>query len=85
MDCGADLETISAALQPKDWEDRRQCRGSVGYPCKTLPLAPGKIMSLAYLNIAIWRKILVRIDRRFFRRRSGAMAHLMEHWLILSG
>ncbi|CAL8087483.1 unnamed protein product [Orchesella dallaii] len=42
-DCGNDLEvSINCPLQPNDWEVRRQCRGSVGYPCKSLPMAPGK-------------------------------------------
>ncbi|CAL8087481.1 unnamed protein product [Orchesella dallaii] len=42
-DCGKDLGvSINCPLQPNDWEVRRQCRGSVGYPCKTLPMAPGK-------------------------------------------
>lgn len=42
MDCGNDIgENITCQLQYNDLV-RGQCRGGVGYPCKTLPLAPGK-------------------------------------------
>lgn len=42
MDCGKDLgENITCQLENNDLL-RGQCRGGVGYPCKTLPLAKGK-------------------------------------------
>ncbi|ODM87129.1 hypothetical protein Ocin01_19553 [Orchesella cincta] len=75
MDCGADLETnISCPLQPKDWEDRRQCRGSVGYPCKTLPLAPGKKQESCVSEYCDMEENSCEDRPSFLRRRSGAMA-----------
>ncbi|ODM88074.1 hypothetical protein Ocin01_18609 [Orchesella cincta] len=74
-DCGADLETkISCPLQPKDWEDRRQCLGSVGYPCETLPLAPGKHHESCVTEYCDKEENSCEDRPSFLRRRSGAMA-----------
>ncbi|ODM88073.1 hypothetical protein Ocin01_18608, partial [Orchesella cincta] len=57
----------------KGLEDRRQCRGSVGYPCRTLPLAPGKHNESCVSEYCDMEENSCE-DRPWFRRRSGAMA-----------
>ncbi|ODM87127.1 hypothetical protein Ocin01_19555 [Orchesella cincta] len=86
-DCGDDLlVNISCPLQPKDWEDRRQCRGSVGYPCRTLPLAPGKHNESCVSEYCDMEENSCE-DRPWFKRRSGAMASpyrtlALSYWMM---